>query len=82
MMTGRTRLLVAAIPAGAAVTTAGSAAMAGGGDSQGEENSSLERLTGYEENSLALSTTGTGLFQAQIDEDRQEISYRLSYTSG
>jgi hypothetical protein len=81
MMTGRTRLLVAAIAAGVAVTTAGSAAMAGGGDSAGEDDSLRERLTGYEENSLALSTTGTGQFRAQIDEDRQEISYRLSYTS-
>jgi hypothetical protein len=39
-----------------------------------------ERLTGYQEQMLALSTTGTGHFQAWIHRFSQEIEYRLSYS--
>jgi hypothetical protein len=38
-----------------------------------------ERLTGYNEQPLALSTTGRGHFQAWIHRFSQEIEYRLSY---
>ena len=38
-----------------------------------------ERLTGYAEQPLALSTTGSGHFQAWFDRSAQEIRYRLSY---
>ena len=38
-----------------------------------------ERLTGYEEQPLALSTTGSGKFDATLSRRGQEISYRLSY---
>lgn len=38
-----------------------------------------ERLTGYQEDPLALSTTGNGRFTARIDEDAQEMTYRLGY---
>jgi hypothetical protein len=38
-----------------------------------------EKLTGYEETPLALSTPGEGKFSARIDRKDQEISYRLSY---
>jgi hypothetical protein len=38
-----------------------------------------ERLSGYQETPLTLSTTGTGRFTLTIDEDAQEITYRLSY---
>jgi CHRD domain-containing protein len=55
--------------------------MAAGGDARDEQNALRERLTGYEEDPLALSTTGTGQFRARIDEGRQEISYQLSYAS-
>jgi hypothetical protein len=38
-----------------------------------------ERLTGYEEQPLALSTTGSGKFDATLSRRGQDISYRLSY---
>ncbi|HEX5997417.1 MAG TPA: CHRD domain-containing protein [Jiangellales bacterium] len=80
MITRRTRQLVMAIAVSAAVaaTTAASAATAGG-DSRSKRDTILEQLTGYEEDSLTISTTGTGQFRAKIDERRQEITYRLSY---
>src|SRR5262245_22519323 len=40
-----------------------------------------ERLTGYEETPVALSTTGSGQFRAQISDERQEITYRLTYNN-
>lgn len=39
-----------------------------------------EQLSGYQETPLALSTTGTGRFRAQIDKNRQQITYTLSYS--
>jgi hypothetical protein len=38
-----------------------------------------ERLSGYEETPLPISTTGHGKFTAQIDRFDQEIRYQLSY---
>ena len=38
-----------------------------------------ERLSGYEEDPLALSTTGTGSFRLTVDEDAQTLTYELSY---
>jgi CHRD domain len=71
-MKGRVKLAVG-VAALAAVTAAGTVAVAGDGDSIREE------LTGYEEDPLVLSTTGNGSFRARIDERQQEISYRLRY---
>ncbi len=78
-MTGRLRLIAVAAAVGLAVaaTVAGSAAVAG---SSSDESSLSVRLTGFEEDPLVLSTTGSGRFRAQIDERDQEISYRLSYS--
>jgi hypothetical protein len=42
-------------------------------------NSLQVRLSGYQEDPLALSTTGAGEFRAQVSEDQQEISFELSY---
>lgn len=36
-------------------------------------------LSGFEEDPLALSTTGTGSFRLTIDEDEPELTYELSY---
>jgi hypothetical protein len=63
-MKGRVKL-AAGVAALAAVSVAGTVAVAGGGDSIREE------LTGYEETPLALSTTGNGSFRARIDESQQ-----------
>jgi hypothetical protein len=71
-MKGRFKL-AAGVAALAAVSVAGTVAVAGGGDSIREE------LTGYEEDPLVLSTTGNGSFRARISESREEISYRLRY---
>ena len=71
-MKGRVKLAVG-VAAVAALTAAGTVAMAGGGDSI------RERLTGYEEDPLVVSTTGNGSFTAWIDERGQQIAYRLRY---
>lgn len=75
----RARLFAAAVAVGAAVaiTAAGSAAMAG--DDSRNRNVLHERLTGFQEDPLVLSTPATALFRAEIDEQAQTITYRLSY---
>jgi hypothetical protein len=71
-MRGRVKAAVAgALVAGAAV--AGTVAMADGG------HGIREGLTGYQEDPLTLSTTGTGDFQASIKAKGDTIRYRLSY---
>lgn len=56
------------------------ATAAGSGVAVSGESSSLQvRLSGFEEDPQALSTTGSGQFRARIDDRRQEISFRLSY---
>ena len=71
-MRGRVKVAVAgALVAGAAV--AGTVAMADGG------HGIRETLTGYQEDPLTLSTTGTGDFQASIKAKGDTIRYRLSY---
>jgi len=59
----------------AALVIAVTTAVAGGG------KSIRERLTGYQETPVALSTTGTGEFRAKLQLRDQEISYTLSYSS-
>ena len=71
-MKGRLRLAVA-IAVVAALAVVVTTAIAGGG------NDIRERLTGYEEDPLVLSTTGTGTFSAWIDESESRIFYRLSF---
>jgi CHRD domain-containing protein len=65
--------LVAAVAVLVAGAVAGTVAIAGGG------KEIREKLTGYEETPLALSTSGEGKFEARIDRHAQSISYRLSY---
>ncbi|BCB78984.1 hypothetical protein GCM10022251_43060 [Phytohabitans flavus] len=74
------RLLAIAIATVVVTTVGGSAALAGGDGPRGG-NAIQERLSGYEEDPLVLSTTGSGQFRAQINERAQEITYRLSYTA-
>jgi len=38
-------------------------------------------LTGFQEDPLTLSTTGSGEFRAKFDEHHQEIEYELSYAN-
>jgi hypothetical protein len=76
----RARLLAVAIATVVVSTVGGSAAVAGGDGPRGG-NAIQERLSGYEEDPLVLSTTGQGQFRAQINERAEEISYRLSYST-
>ncbi len=65
-----------------AATATGSAAVADSSGGSDDEPTLLNvRLTGYEEDPLALSTTGTGRFRAQINDEKQEITFRLTYAS-
>ena len=59
----------------AATAVASSAAADGNGGAKKFQ----ERLTGYAEVPLALSSGGSGTFQARIDDDQQQITYTLSY---
>jgi hypothetical protein len=71
-MRGRIKVAVAgALVAGAAA--AGTVAFADGG------NGIRETLTGYEEDPLVLSTTGSGEFKAWIGGKGEAIRYQLSY---
>jgi hypothetical protein len=73
-MKGRMKVAVAsALVAGAAV--AGTVAFADGG------NGIRETLTGYEEDPLVLSTTGSGDFRASIRAKGESIGYQLSYAN-
>ena len=82
-------MIVAAVGATVAAIAAGTAAMADDGSSGVNANSLHEHLTGYEEAVsvsvggplVAISTTGEGDFRVQIDENTQEITYELSYSS-
>jgi hypothetical protein len=71
-MKGRVKLAIG-VAVVAALAAAGTVAVAGGGDSI------RERLTGYEEDPLVLSTTGNGTFKALVNESQQTIDYRLRY---
>jgi hypothetical protein len=59
----------------AALVIAVTTAVAGGG------KQIRERLTGYQETPLALSSPGTGEFRAKLQLRDREISYTLSYAS-
>ncbi|GAA4700380.1 CHRD domain-containing protein [Phytohabitans rumicis] len=74
------RLLAIAVAAVVLGAAGGSAAMAGGSDTRAG-NTLHERLTGYEEDPIVISTTGQGQLRVQIDEKAQEITYRLSYAT-
>jgi hypothetical protein len=52
----------------------GTAAFAGG-----DRDEFSERLTGYEETPMTLSTTGNGKFHADVNSRRGEIDYRLKW---
>lgn len=81
MTARRTRIVFAAAAVSLAVAAASaSAAMAGGGKSGRSHVSVLrEDLSGYEENPLAISTTGHGRFHAVIKDRAKTITYTLSY---
>jgi CHRD domain len=70
----RRRLQLAAFVAAIGVLAVVAAAVATGGDRR-----IRERLSGYQETPLPISTTGSGKFAAQISRFDDRIEYRLSY---
>jgi hypothetical protein len=62
-------------------TVAGGSAAVADNETDGFRNTLAVQLSGYQEDPLVLSTTGKGLFLARIDDRKQEISYRLSYSN-
>ena len=71
----RRRIQLAGAVALLAVLGVVGAAIAGGGGS----NKISERLTGYEETPLTLSTPANGEFKARISRFSDQIRWRLSY---
>jgi CHRD domain len=71
----RRRLQLTAAVAVFAVLAVGTVAIATNGGRKIDE-----RLTGYEETPLPISTTGSGKFEAQISRFQDKITYRLSYS--
>ena len=71
----RRRLQLTAAVAVFAVLGVGTVAIATNGGRKIDE-----RLTGYEETPLPISTTGSGKFEAQISRIQDKITYRLSYS--
>ncbi len=59
-----------------AALAAGSYALAGGASKKFDES-----LSGYQEDPLTLSTTGTGTFRAEVSNSGDEIDYRLRYSA-
>ena len=80
-MNGRTRV-VAVVGALAATMLVGSGATAGtkGGSHHGDRSGLRVKLSGYQEDPLTRSTTGTGTFRVRINKAQNEITYTLSYS--
>ena len=72
-MRRRTFVLVLTVLAAGLLVTS----LAGAGD--GKKNLKSDELSGYQENP-DVSSTGTGSFEATIDDDAQTITYELSYS--
>jgi CHRD domain-containing protein len=70
----RRRLQLTAVVAVIAALGVGAVAVATNGGTKFQE-----RLTGYEETPLALSTSGNGKFDATLSRRSEEIRYTLSY---
>jgi hypothetical protein len=70
----RRRLQLAAVVAAVAVLGVVAVAIATDGGSKFQE-----RLSGYEETPMTISTAGSGKFDATLSRRSQEIRYRLTY---
>jgi hypothetical protein len=65
-----------------AALATGSIAVAGGDHSSGDDATLWNvKLTGFEEDPSALSTTGSGSVRVRIDDNKQELSYRLTFSN-
>lgn len=79
-MDRRVRLAIggSVVVAAALITTGATADVGKSGSTQGVVQ---ERLSGYAETPLALSTTGTGRFVARISPAGDRITYALNYSA-
>ncbi|MGH8970802.1 MAG: CHRD domain-containing protein [Actinomycetes bacterium] len=73
------RAQVAAVAVAALVVTAAATAATAQGDGDGV--SIRERLSGLQEDPMALSTSGHGRFKAHLVDDGQAIQFKLSYAA-
>lgn len=73
-MTRHRRLLVVAATVGLAV------AITASGSASASRGAVHEQLSGYAETPLAVSTPAGGQFRAQINNQTQEITWRLTYS--
>jgi CHRD domain len=65
-----------------AALATGSVAVASDGDGSDDSTTILSvALTGFEEDPLALSTTGSGTLRVRIDDHNQDITYQLTFTA-
>jgi hypothetical protein len=62
-------------------TSTASAAAVGADSSHGKTTVVREQLVSYQEDPLALSTTGQGQFRLRINDAAQEITYQLTYSA-
>jgi CHRD domain len=81
-MTRHRRLLIVAVTVGTAValSATGSVATTANDNSLDGRSFVFERLDGYAETPLAVSTPGSAQLRMQINDRAQEITWRLSYT--
>ena len=78
-MKRRTWLWTGIVAVGAATLLGAASSTAAVADDVHVQNIVFERLTGFQEDPLTISTPGTATFAATIDDRNQEIKFRLSW---
>jgi hypothetical protein len=75
----RTRLLTIAVTVGTAAAITASVGAATPDEAARGQNSVREQLSGFAETPLAISTPADGEFRLRINNQTQEITWRLTY---
>lgn len=79
-MTRHRRLLVVAVTVGVAVAITASGSAATTDENSRGQGVVREQLSGYAETPVAISTPAGGQFRLQVNNETQEISWRLTYS--
>jgi hypothetical protein len=79
-MTRHRRLLVVAVTVGVAVAITASGSAATTDENSRGQGVVREQLSGYAETPLAISTPAGGQFRLRVNNETQEISWRLTYS--